>query len=95
MEETNRRRRREANERGLTIKGLNGEVRPAYIIGGNHRARKRPRVYVADPFAPITFPIDWKLVKAIANGHVTQIRIRPDNNLNQKLEERSECIPGP
>lgn len=76
VSDTRRRWRRKANERGLTVLGLNGEVRRGLIVGSTRKVHA-PRVYVADEFGFFQFPIGWDLVKAIADGYVTQIKLRP------------------
>lgn len=79
--DTRRAWRRRANTMGLTIRGLDGEERPAFITGGTNRNNNYAMAYVSDGFAPIGFPMRWQLVKAIAEGHVKCITVRPNKAL--------------
>lgn len=88
-DERHARWRSKANARGFSVLGLNGEKRAGCVIGGTargkHGDREYARIYVADVFAPICFPIKWETVEAIANGYVNEIRIRPDKDVLELL----------
>jgi hypothetical protein len=72
---------RRANAQGLTVKGRNGEVRPAILRG--HRRRDFAKACVNDEFATIFFDVKWQLVRAIAEGHIQQLTIRSDRGRAQ------------
>lgn len=78
-----------ANKVGLTVKGLNGEIRPAIITAGNKTQGWDATIHVPDEFSPIAFPVRWKTVRAIADGYITQINLRKKTYLaeifNRKL----------
>lgn len=88
--DTRRAWRRRANDRGFTVRGLSGEIRTGLVVGNTrgHRGmnnRQYAKIFVADEFAPIMFPVHWDLVKAIADGHVTEIAIKRNKDLLARL----------
>lgn len=89
--DTRRKWRRKVNERGFMVIGLNGESRRGVIAGSakssesSMNRRKFAKVYVADDFAPFMFPISWGTVKAMADGYVTDLRIRPNAGVDGLL----------
>jgi hypothetical protein len=94
VSDSRRRWRARANARGITVRGLNGEVRKGVILGRpgsnwTYNDLVRPKLYVDDPFAPISFPIKWELVKAIAEGYLTEIVVHRNNEVTKALEARA------
>lgn len=90
--ETRRQLRRKANRRGFTVLGANGEARPAVVTGGTNRKDRQDYaiVYVADEFAPISFPVKWATVRGIAEGYVDQLKYREHVHLTRLLADRVE-----
>lgn len=87
--DSRRRSRNRANEIGLLVRGLNGEVRRGLVVGGGGPiSEHNATVYVADDFAPITFPIAWSHVRAIAEGWApAAISYTPNTHIMERLSD--------